>query len=262
MKKAFVAILTLIFLLTLAPSALADFSSFAWPGGLTITAEPVVSSSSGFSSFGTGAGLGFGTEVQGSPYQSEKYPLTAKSLRKAGSSRYPEEKKLNRDKTKFLAVVDLTNQVVKVYEKDTAGGYTVLVREMICSTGKEGFTTQPGTFKMDNDYKRFAHFIHYGCYGQYWSLIHDNIYFHSITYSKRDDRYLNEEDFYQLGNVASHGCVRLLPDDEQWIYLYLCPGSTVKITNDIPRDEALRARLMPTKLPEPDCYQYQKKGVD
>lgn len=268
MKRIIAAVLTAAVLIGAAPCAFADFSSVAWPGAVVETETAQESEQAqakglqgNFSITSDGFGFSSGGAQTG-PYQSAKYPLPAKSLRKQGHTRYPEEKKLNTDPEKFKAVVDITNQVVKIYERDASGRYCVLVREMICSTGKEGFTTQAGVFQMADDYKRFAHFIHYGCYGQYWSLIHDNIYFHSLTYSKRDDRYLNEEDFYLLGSVASHGCVRLLPDDAHWVYLYLCTGSTVEITNDLPRDEALRARLTPTELPEPDCYQYQKKSVD
>jgi lipoprotein-anchoring transpeptidase ErfK/SrfK len=188
-------------------------------------------------------------------YQSEEYPLAAKSLRTHEGGRYAEEEKLNDDPTLFRAVVDLTNQVVFVYKADENGKYTVLVREMICSSGIEETNRSPrGTFTMGEDYKRFAYFVNFGCYAQYWSQIRGSIYFHSVPYSERDDRYLMEEEFWKLGEPASHGCIRLLPDDAHWIYLYLCPGSTVIITDEYERDEELRARLLPKETPTPDCY--------
>ena len=76
-----------------------------------------------------------------------------------------------------------------------------------------------------------------------------------MPYSERDDRYLIEEEFWLLGQPASHGCIRLLPDDAQWVYLYLCPGSTVTITDELPADPALVARLLPKETPTPDCYE-------
>ena len=189
-------------------------------------------------------------------YQSAAYPLTPKSLRTYEGGRYPEETPLNEDPEKFYAVVDLTNQVVFIYEKDAAGEYTVLVRAMICSSGiEEGSPSPRGTFQMGEDYKRFAFFVNFGCYAQYWSQIRGRIYFHSVPYSERDDRYLIEEEFWLLGQPASHGCIRLLPDDAQWIYLYLCPGSTVTITDELPADPALVARLLPKETPTPDCYE-------
>lgn len=189
-------------------------------------------------------------------YQSEAYPLSPKSLRPKEGGRYPEEPRLNDDPDKFLTVVDLINQAVFVYEKDALGEYTALVREMICSSGIEETDRSPrGTFSMGEDYKRFAYFVSFDCYAQYWSQIRGRIYFHSVPYSERDDRYLIEEEFWKLGSPASHGCIRLLPDDAQWVYLYLCPGSTVTITDELPRDEALVARLLPKVTPEPDCYE-------
>ncbi len=191
------------------------------------------------------------------PYKSEKYPLSLPSLRRKGESMYDEEKKLNSDPEKFKVVVDITNQAVFIYEKDEDGEYNNLVREMICSSGMEKTNESPrGTFKMGTDYKRFGRFVNFGCYGQYWSQIRGRIYFHSITYSQRDDRYLNEEDFYMLGKKASHGCIRLLPEDAHWVYLYICTGTTVVITDKLEYDESLREKLLNISMPEPISYEY------
>ena len=193
-------------------------------------------------------------------YRSEDYPLAAKSLRTHEGGRYAEEAKLNDDPALFKAVVDLTNQAVFVYTADENGEYTTLVREMICSSGIEETNRSPrGTFTMGDDYKRFAFFVRFNCYAQYWSQIRGRIYFHSVPYSERDDRYLMGEEFWKLGEPASHGCIRLLPDDAQWVYLYLCPGTTVVITDELERDEELRARLLPKETPTPDCYMIQGK---
>ncbi|MBO6062328.1 MAG: L,D-transpeptidase, partial [Clostridia bacterium] len=135
------------------------------------------------------------------------------------------------------------------------GNYTVLVREMIASCGTSDHPTPIGTYRMQNDYKRFGYFVRFDCYAQYWSLIVGKIYFHSIPYLQRDSRYLDVEGFYKLGSPASHGCVRLLPDDAHWVYLYLCPGTVVQITNSRAYDKALRARLLLIELPVPDAYE-------
>lgn len=98
------------------------------------------------------------------PFRDENYPLAPKSLRTREGGRYDEEKKLNSDPEKFKAVVDIVNQAVFVYTKDELGEYTVLVREMICSSGIEETDRSPrGTFKMQEDYKRFAFFVHFDC---------------------------------------------------------------------------------------------------
>ena len=188
-------------------------------------------------------------------YQSDKYPLTEKSRRTVAGGMYPEEQRLNNDPDKFRCVVDLTNQCVFIYEKDKNGGYTVLVREMIASCGTAQNPTPTGVFHMQNDYKRFGYFVRFYCYAQYWSLVVGKIYFHSIPYLERDSRSLDVEGFYQLGSPASHGCIRLLPDDAHWVYLYLCPGTTVEITRSRPYDKELRARLLLIELPVPDAYE-------
>ena len=163
-------------------------------------------------------------------YQSAAYPLTPKSLRTYEGGRYPEETPLNEDPEKFYAVVDLTNQVVFIYEKDAAGEYTVLVREMICSSGiEEGSPSPRGTFQMGEDYKRFAFFVNFGCYAQYWSQIRGRIYFHSVPYSERDDRYLIEEEFWLLGQPASHGCIRLAVKNAKWLWENITDGTTVVV---------------------------------
>ena len=194
------------------------------------------------------------------PYQSEDYPLTPKSLRDHEGGRYPEEKRLNNDSDKFFAEVDLVNQVVLIFERDGDGEYTKLVREMICSSGAEPYSRSPrGTFRMGEDYKRFAYFVNHGVYGQYWAQISGRIYFHSVPYSERDDRFIIEEDFWSLGTASSHGCIRLMPDDAQWIYLYLCPGTVVCITDEKEPDPELVLKLLPKALPEPECYKIKTK---
>lgn len=191
------------------------------------------------------------------PYQSADYPLTPKSRRRQAGGMYPEESRLNNDPEKFRCVVDLKNQCVFIYEKDESGQYNKLVREMIASCGTAQNPTPVGTFKMQNDYKRFGYFVRFYCYAQYWSLVVNKIYFHSIPYLERDSRCLDVEGFYQLGSPASHGCIRLLPDDAHWVYLYLCPGTTVQITNSLPYDKELRARLLLIELPVPDAYEIE-----
>ncbi len=193
-------------------------------------------------------------------YKSAAYPLPPKSRRTEAGGMYPEEPRLNYDPNKFRCTVDLVNQCAFVYERDDSGNYTVLVREMIASCGTKDHPTPVGTFKMQNDYKRFGFFVRFDCYAQYWSLVVGRIYFHSIPYVRRDSRYLDVEGFYALGSPASHGCIRLLPDDAHWVYCYLCPGTTVQITNSRPFDRELRARLMLIELPVPDAYEIAPGG--
>jgi len=183
----------------------------------------------------------------------EKYPLSPKSKRKDGEEFYPEEKHLNDDKEKFRAVVDITNQIVTVYERGENGEYDQEVRRMICSSGSAKNPTPLGTFRMGDDYKRFGFFAEYKCYAQYWSKLTGNIYFHSLLYSRRSDKYLIKSSFKQLGKRVSHGCIRLMPDDAHWVYLYLCPGTSVTVTDQIKKDKTLTASLKPAAYPTPEA---------
>ena len=73
-------------------------------------------------------------------------------------------------------------------------------------------------------------------------------------------KYYNPEirDAYRkVEAVASDKLLSMLPDDAQWVYLYLCPGTTIVITDELERDEELRARLLPKETPTPDCYMIQ-----
>ncbi|MGN1182772.1 MAG: L,D-transpeptidase, partial [Faecalibacillus sp.] len=42
--------------------------------------------------------------------------------------------------------------------------------------------------------------------------------FHSVYYSKMDNRTLSVSAYNKLGTTASHGCVRLTCGDAKWIY--------------------------------------------
>ena len=85
----------------------------------------------------------------------------------------------------YKIIVDIEHQVTMVYTKDENGEYTVPVRYMLCSTGKDDCTPK-GTFKMDNYRVRFSQFARDKTYGQYWSQIRGAIYFHTILYEEFD----------------------------------------------------------------------------
>ena len=65
-------------------------------------------------------------------------------------------------------------------------------------------------------------------YGQYCTRITGGILFHSVFYRAQDPGQLAYNAYNQLGNAASHGCVRLNVADAKWIYDN-CPVGT-KVT--------------------------------
>jgi lipoprotein-anchoring transpeptidase ErfK/SrfK len=175
-----------------------------------------------------------------------RYPLAARSVAvKAGSDwKYDEEKKLNTDAKKFYIVVDVVNQVTTIYEKGKSGNYDAAVRQMICSTGAKKTQTPLGTFSMGSTRKRFGYFTKFKCYAQYWTHVGGGIYFHSITYSRRNERYPIKTAIANLGKAVSHGCIRLTPDDAHWMYLYIPAKTKILITDNIPRNKELTKLLL------------------
>ncbi|MDD6142312.1 MAG: peptidoglycan-binding protein [bacterium] len=161
----------------------------------------------------------------------------------------------------YAITVDVTNQITFVYGLDENGEYTVPVKQMICSTGTEATPSDLGDFVLSGRNARWCYFPAYGSHAQYWTKINEYIAFHSVTYSAVDYDALNVKSYNRLGRRASHGCVRLLVSDAQWIYENIREGVVVTITEDLPRDEELakslaapplnEARNGPSVTPEP-----------
>ena len=152
----------------------------------------------------------------------------------------------------YRIIVDLEHQVTMVYEKDENGEYTVPVRYMLCSTGKNG-STPKGTFKMDKYHVRFSQFVRDKTYGQYWTQIRGAIYFHSILYDRFDTSTYIEEVWEKLGTADSHGCIRLPVPDAKWMWFHIAPGTECLIRDGNPDDEetaAIREQLVLAPAPE------------
>ena len=73
--------------------------------------------------------------------------------------------------TRYTLMVDVTNQIVRAYTYDENGQYTVLVREMICSTGTEKNPTPLGTTIMPSKRARWGYFPTWDSHAQYLTRI-------------------------------------------------------------------------------------------
>jgi len=152
----------------------------------------------------------------------------------------------------YHVIVDICHQVVMVYSQDSDGEYTVPVRYMLCSTGRDN-RTPIGTFDMLAYRVRFGKFRSLGVYGQYWSQIRNRIYFHSIMYSERDASTYMEDTYALLGQPQTPGCVYLTVPDARWIYYHIAPGTQIEIregSKDDAQTAAIRAQLVLAPLPE------------
>lgn len=146
----------------------------------------------------------------------------------------------------YAITVDVTNQVTTVYGLDENGEYTVIVRQMLCSTGTKSYPSDVGEWVLSGRTARWCDFPQWGGHAQYWTKINSSIAFHSVIYSDYDTMTLSIKSYNNLGKRASHGCIRLTVADAKWIYDNCGEGVVVTITEDLPADPELRAAL---KLP-------------
>ena len=160
---------------------------------------------------------------------------------------------------KYTLMVDVANQITRAYTYDEQGEYTVLVREMICSTGTASNATPLGTTIMPSKRARWGYFPTWDSHAQYLTRIDSANAFHSVLYSAPDERTLSEGSFNALGTRASHGCVRLLVSDAKWIYDN-CEAGTIITVYEGEYDPEYTMTLKPTlnrktlrenPLPEP-----------
>lgn len=124
------------------------------------------------------------------------------------------------DTCPYRITVNLTDNIVTIYEKDSAGRYTTPDRAFVCSAGSY---TPEGTFRTTNKYIWRPLFG--DVYGQYATRITGSILFHSVPYLKQDKNTLEYDEYNKLGTTASAGCIRLTAADAKWIYDN-CPSGT------------------------------------
>jgi len=116
----------------------------------------------------------------------------------------------------LLKINTKINRII-VYTTDEENNYTVPVKVMICSAGKQSTPTKKGTYKLVK-VERW-HRLNGNVYGQYCCRITQHYLIHSVFYSQNHNpKTLNVREYNKLGNNASHGCVRVCVADAKWIY--------------------------------------------
>lgn len=146
----------------------------------------------------------------------------------------------------YKIIVDEYHQVTMVFSKDAEGNYTVPVRYMLCSTGAGGCTPK-GNFSMGAYRVRFSLFNRDGRFGQYWTQVFGAIYFHTTLYLARDVSTYETASYDMLGNMDSHGCIRLTVPDARWMWYNIAAGTSCVIRAGDPNDAetaAIRAQLV------------------
>lgn len=137
--------------------------------------------------------------------------------------------------------VSIAAQIVTVYSLVDDS----IVKQFICTTGAKSTPTPLGSFTIQRQ-ERWLNFPEFGgSWGQYTSNIVDQIWFHSLTYKSKDSSTLNSSAYGNLGNRASHGCIRLLCGDAYWIFTNCRVGTQVDIIEGKP-NPTLNAALRPS----------------
>lgn len=144
----------------------------------------------------------------------------------------------------YYITVNLTENIVTVYEADEAGDYTVPKQAFLCSGGE---STPEGTFQTTQKYEWRPLFG--DVWGQYATRITGHYLFHSVPYLEKDKSTLEYEEYNKLGTTASAGCIRLTAKDAKWIYENCSIGTTVELFRG-EREEPLQP--MPTMQIDPE----------
>lgn len=147
----------------------------------------------------------------------------------------------------YLIKVNKTQNLVIIYEQDESGEYTVPVKAMACSVGKEG-NTPSGTFKTSDKYT--WRLLEGNVYGQYATRITGHFLFHSVPYFEKSKDTLEYDEYNKLGSAASASCIRLSVEDSKWIYDN-CPTKTTVIMYESDKKEPLE-KPAPIKIDTSD----------
>ena len=144
----------------------------------------------------------------------------------------------------FAITVDVANQITTVYGLDENNEYTVIVRQMLCSTGMKATPSDPGDWVLSGRKANWCTFPKWGnSYARYWTKINGSIAFHSVIYNAVDLKAVNVKSVNMLGNRASHGCIRLSVADAKWIYDNVGAGTVVSIVENMPAQPELKSKL-------------------
>lgn len=129
----------------------------------------------------------------------------------------------------YAIYVNRKMNTVTVYTYDENGDYTIPVRAMVCSCGKNNGTI---TGEFETYFTNEWHALFDNVYGHYVSGISGDYLFHSVPYYTTSPDKLEVEEFNKLGTDASLGCVRMAIADTKWIYENCAVGTYVKIYDD------------------------------
>lgn len=120
---------------------------------------------------------------------------------------------------KIVVVRDTIPQKMFCYENDS------LVAEFLVSTGRRSYETALGRYKILTKRPRVWS-RKWGCWMVWWQSFTKPIPLRNGIHSLE-----NEEGERFLGQPASHGCIRLLTSDAQWLYEWTEIGDSLIVVS-------------------------------
>ncbi len=121
-------------------------------------------------------------------------------------------------------LVNRKTNTVTIYARDK-GKYSIPVATFLCTVGSSSRPTDKGTYRTGAVYrwkelggKTEEQDNGDPCWGQYVTHIYGAVYFHSITFEKKNNHTLFTGAYNNLGHPGSHGCVRLKCGDAYQMY--------------------------------------------
>ncbi|MGI6173127.1 MAG: L,D-transpeptidase family protein [Christensenellales bacterium] len=130
----------------------------------------------------------------------------------------------------YSLYVNLERQVLSVFAWNNATQtYDKLVREMPCTTGKDGYETPTGTFAVEDHRAQWVYLRMYGAYARYVTVFNDNYYIHSVLYAKKGALEPISGANGALTERVSRGSIRVSTEDAQWIYENCRIGTAIRV---------------------------------
>ncbi|OOB77040.1 MAG: hypothetical protein BEN19_02755 [Epulopiscium sp. Nuni2H_MBin003] len=126
-------------------------------------------------------------------------------------------------RTNYLVWTDLYRQRTYVFQK--VDDRWTLIRDILCSTGKNITPTPRGTYQLQSYVPYFGVSKGYMCKNAVQFM--GDYLFHSILFDQTGSYLLEGRGI--LGVRASQGCVRFSPEESEWFYGTLPLGTTVWI---------------------------------
>ncbi len=155
----------------------------------------------------------------------------------------------------YIIKVNRVANCTTVYGKDANGQYTVPVKAITVSCGKNLEDTPLGEFNTIISYDWRLMFD--DTYGHYAYRIVGSTLFHSVPYYTASNDDLEWTEYNKLGSAASMGCVRMTVADAKWL-VENCPVGTKVIIYDDASNPGPLGKPETIKIPANSPY----KGWD